>query len=111
MNLEKLTTNCLCVSVFSFLFVFLLFKRTREGVETGSDEVSLGKNWKIKSMPPSKEQIKELQKSGQKLDSKNTPNTQLHFLYQAKETDGWKPVYKLSNEGVMEGREFKKMQA
>ena len=62
MNLEKLTTNCLCMSVFLFLFVFLLFKRTREGVEAGSDEISIGKNWKIKPVLPNDEQMKKKKK-------------------------------------------------
>ena len=77
MNLEKLTSNCLCMSIFVFLFVFLLFKRTREGVESGSDEIAIGKNWKIKPINPTEEQMKKLQQSGEKMKPENFPKRRI----------------------------------
>ena len=108
MNLEKLTTNCLCMSVFAFLFVFLLFKRTREGVEAGSDEISIGKNWKIKPVLPNDEQMKKLQQSGEKINPKTTPKN-LAFMFSPKEGAEWKEIYRMNPTGIMEGKEFKKM--
>ena len=110
MNLEKLTTNCLCVSVFLFLFVFLLFKRTREGVEAGSDEISIGKNWKIKPVLPNDEQMKKLQQSGEKINPKTIPKN-LAFMFSPKKGAEWKEIYRMYPSGIMEGKEFKKMKA
>ena len=110
MNLEKLTSNCLCVSVFIFLFVVLLFKRTREGQESGSDEVSIGKNWKIKPILPNEDQIKELQKSGKKINQKNIPKN-LAFMFSPEEGADWEKKYVMYPSGIMEGKEFKKMES
>ena len=108
MNIEKLTMNCLCISVFLFLFVFIIFKRTREGQESGSDEVKIGKNWRLKPVLPNDEQMKKLQESGEKMDAANIPKN-LAFVFSPKEGAEWKEVAILYPSGVMEGDKFKKM--
>ena len=112
MNLEKLTTNCLCTSVFLFLFVFLLFKKTREGQDVGSDEVKIGKNWKLKPVLPNDEQMKKLQAKGgeKKMKPEDLPKN-LAFMFSPKKGEEWKEVYRMYPSGIMEGKEFKKMKA
>ena len=94
------------MSVLIFLFVALLFKKTREGQEGGSDEVKIGKNWKIKPILPNKDQIKELQKAGKKIDTENIPEN-LAFMFSPEEGADWEKKYVMYSTGVMEGKEFK----
>jgi len=109
MNLKKISSGCLYTSILIFLFVVLVFKKNREGQEGGSDEVKIGKNWKLKPILPNKEQIKELQKTGKKIDTKNLPKN-LAVMFSPEEGSEWEKKYIFYPTGVIEGKEFKKME-
>jgi hypothetical protein len=122
MKQKEINSICLFMSFTALIFVLCLyFKSSREGLENEekkpdeektdeeiSDEVKMGENWQLKPTMPSADVIKEMQKSGQKIDKDNIEKN-LTLMFKNANGD-WVPKFVFNTNGILEGKEFKKLE-
>ena len=117
MKQKEINSICLFMSFTALIFVLCLyFKSSREGIENKGgeeisvepDEIKMGKNWQLKPTMPSPDSIKEMQKAGKKIDKDNIEKN-LTLMFKSGDGD-WVPKFVFNPKGILEGKEFKKLE-